>query len=289
MSNKVPEIFDRALRQQHLRRAYPHFNKADFLLRRMAQDMNERLLDVNRKFEKALIVTPHESVLDDITALTDKIQHVEIALSTPLDDRFLDEENPQLQKANYDLILSLNGLHCVNDLPGSLIQYHLALQPDGLFLSSFPGGETLTELRQSFMQAETETTGGVSPRIHPFADLQDMAALMQRAGFALPVVDYDRVTVRYEHALALLKDLRHMGETNCLKDRHRQPLKRQTLMRMAEIYQQSHQHDDGKIPATFDLIYLSGWAPHESQQKPLRPGSAKMRLADALGVEEKKI
>ena len=162
----------------------------------------------------------------------------------------------------------------------------MRLKPDGLFLAALIGGETLTELRQSFAAAESEVEAGVSPRVAPFADLRDLGALLQRAGFALPVTDVDRITVRYDTVFALMHDLRRMGATNALIDRRRVPLRRATLMRMAEIYGERFSDDDGRIRATFEIIWLSGWAPHPSQQQPLRPGSAKTRLADALGTRE---
>ncbi|MGC6512056.1 MAG: SAM-dependent methyltransferase [Parvibaculales bacterium] len=289
MSAKAPDIFDRQLRAKRLLKARGHYAEVDFLLRRMAQDINERLLDINRGFKRALVITPHECVLEELPALTDKVQATTLRRSAPVGDDFIDEEHLGLERGGYDLILSLGGLHSVNDLPGSLIQLRLSLEPDGLLLAAFPGGETLTELRACFLQAEAETQNGVSPRIHPFADMQDMGALLQRAGFALPVVDCDKVTVRYETPLHLMRELRRMGEANCLQDRRRVPLRRQTLMRLAEIYATQYGGSDGRVPASFDLIHISGWAPHESQQKPLRPGSAKMRLADALNTDEKKL
>lgn len=299
----MPQIFDRKLRQKRLRRASTSMQKADFLLSRLAGDMNERLLDVTRHFENALIVTPLASVLDDMPALQNKADKITVAGfwdSPPIGINILadfDEENPNLtdeqnneqSDAQYDLIISMGSLHVVNDLPGTLIQYRQALKPDGLLLAGFAGGETLTELRQSLMQAETELEKGVSPRVHPFGALRDLGALLQRGGLALPVADSDSFTVRYDSAHRLLQDLRHMGETNILIDRRRTPLRRGTLMRAMQIYQEQFADADGKIRARFDLFYLSGWAPHESQQKPLAPGAAKMRLADALGVEEKKI
>jgi SAM-dependent methyltransferase len=177
-------------------------------------------------------------------------------------------------------------LQYVNDLPGALLQIRRALKPDGLFLAALLGGETLTELRQSFAAAESEIEGGASPRVAPFADLRDLGGLLQRAGFALPVTDVDRLTVRYDSVFALLRDLRRMGAANSLVARRRKPLRRATLRRMAEIYAQQFAHHDGRIRATFDIVWLSGWAPHPDQQQPLKPGSAKARLADALGVRE---
>ena len=197
-----------------------------------------------------------------------------------------DEEALPFRDAAFDLVVSALSLQFVNDLPGTLVQIRRALKPDGLFLAALIGGDTLTELRQSFAAAESEIEGGVSPRVAPFADLRDLGALLQRAGFALPVTDVDRVTVRYDTAFALMHDLRRMGATNALLDRRRSPLKRATLMRMAEIYAERFADADGRIRATFEIVWLSGWVPHPSQQQPLKPGSAKSRLADALGARE---
>jgi SAM-dependent methyltransferase len=185
-----------------------------------------------------------------------------------------------------DLVVSAFALETLNDLPGTLIQIRRALTPDGLLLAALLGGDTLSELRESFAVAETEVSGGVSPRVVPFADVRDMGALLQRAGFALPVTDVDRVVVRYPTPLALMHDLRRMGATNPLIERRRAPLRRKMLLRMMEVYADRFRDPDGRIRASFDIVWLSGWAPHESQQQPLRPGSAKARLADALGTRE---
>jgi hypothetical protein len=166
------------------------------------------------------------------------------------------------------------------------LQIRGALKPDGLFLAALLGGETLTELRQSFAAAESDIEGGASPRVAPFADLRELGGLLQRAGFTLPVTDIDRLTVRYDSAFALMHDLRRMGAANALHARRRTPLRRATLLRMAEIYAQRFADQDGRIRATFEIVWLSGWAPHPDQQQPLRPGSAKARLADALGARE---
>jgi SAM-dependent methyltransferase len=197
-----------------------------------------------------------------------------------------DEEALPFREGSLDLVVSALALQFVNDLPGVLVQVRRALKPDGLFLAALIGGDTLTELRQSFAAAESEIEGGVSPRVAPFADLRDLGALLQRAGFALPVTDIDRVIVRYDCAFALMRDLRRMGATNALLDRRRTPLKRATLMRMAEIYTQRFADSDGRLRATFEIVWLSGWAPHPDQQQPLKPGSAQARLADALGTRE---
>jgi hypothetical protein len=187
-----------------------------------------------------------------------------------------------------DLIVSGLALQHANDLPGALIQIRRALAADGLFLGCLLGGTTLTELRQALTEAESEVTGGVSPRVFPFADVRDMGGLLQRAGFAVPVADSETVTVRYPDMFGLMADLRAMGGTNVLLARSRRFTPRAVFLRAAEIYRQRFADPDGKLRATFEMIWLSGWAPHESQQKPLKPGSAQARLADALGVVERK-
>ena len=185
-----------------------------------------------------------------------------------------------------DAVISLLALHHVNDIPGTLAQIRRVLRPDGLFLACLLGGETLRELRESFMQAETELLGGVSPRVAPFGDVRALGHLLQRAGFALPVADHEIITVRYGHPLNLMRDLRQMGLTNALAERSRVPMTRALLMRAAAVYQERFSDADGKIRATFDCVWLSGWSPHDSQQKPLKPGSAAMRLADVLQTQE---
>ncbi len=188
----------------------------------------------------------------------------------------------RFEAESFDLIVSALSLHLVNDLPGALIQLRRALKPDGLFLGAVLGGSSLQELREALAIAETEIAGGVSPRVAPFADIRDMGALLQRAGFALPVTDSEVLTVRYDNLFALMKDLRAMGAANTLFERARKPTSRRLFLRAAEIYAERFADADGRIRATFEIIFLSGWAPHESQQKPLRPGSAQVRLADVL-------
>jgi SAM-dependent methyltransferase len=193
-----------------------------------------------------------------------------------------------LPEEAFDLITSGLALQHANDLPGALIQLRRALRPDGLFIGCLAGGATLTELRQSLAEAESEITGGVSPRVFPFADVRDMGSLLQRAGFALPVTDSETITVRYSNSFSLIADLRSMGATNVLTERSRRFTSRKLFLKAADVYQRRFSDPDGKIRATFEIIWLTGWAPHESQQKPLKPGSAKQRLADALGVVERK-
>jgi SAM-dependent methyltransferase len=193
-----------------------------------------------------------------------------------------DEEALPFAEARFDLAVSALSLHTVNDLPGALIQIRRILKPDGLFLGCLLGGSTLKELRSALGAAETEICGGISPRVAPFADVRDMGGLLQRAGLALPVADSEPLTVRYRDMFALMADLRAMGATNALHARLRKPAPRRLFLRAAEIYAARFSDPDGRVRATFELIFVSGWAPHESQQKPLRPGSAKMRLEDAL-------
>lgn len=200
-----------------------------------------------------------------------------------------DEERLPFAPGSLDLIVSTLGLHWTNDVVGALIQVRRALKPDGLFLGAFLGGSTLTELRQALTDAEGEILGGAGSRVSPFADSRDAAGLLQRAGFALPVADVDRVNVSYEHPLKLLADLRAMGETNVLADRHPRVLTRALLARASEIYAERFAGADGRVGATFEIVTLTGWAPHESQQQPLQPGSARMRLADALGTVEHRL
>jgi SAM-dependent methyltransferase len=268
----APKLFDRGLLLTRQRRAQ-RLGPAAFLLDRVAEDMEERLRAVLREFaEVADIWTPGEVLRE---AARDRFKS--IARIGPGDSETL-----PLQPESLDLVVSALALQFVNDLPGVLAQIRRALKPDGLLLAAMIGGDTLTELRQSFAAAEAECEGGVSPRVAPFADLRDVGSLLQRAGFALPVTDVDRIVVRYDSALALMADLRRMGATNILVERRRTPTRRATLLRMAQIYGERFADSDGRIRATFDVIWLSGWAPHESQQKPLRPGSAKASLAEAV-------
>lgn len=278
-------IFDRALVRQRLGRAlaagYP-----DFLLARAAEDLDERLAAVLRRF--ALAADLGTALPVAVPVLRGKADAVLRMAEAPGGDAAVvgDLESLPFAPACLDLAVSLLALHGVNDLPGALIQIRRALRPDGLFMGCLLGGRSLQELRQVLLEAEAETSGGVSPRIAPFADLRDMGSLLQRAGFALPVVDSELVTVRYGDIFGLLRDLRALGWTNALADRRKSGLRRDTLARAATLYAERHADADGRLRATFEMVWLSGWAPHESQQKPLRPGSAKARLADALGVPE---
>jgi SAM-dependent methyltransferase len=262
------------LLQARQRRAL-RLGPATFLLDRVIDDMEERLHAVLRDFADVAEIWTPGTVLR--TPSRDRFKSV---TQISLDDS--EQETLPLQPESLDLAVSALAFQFVNDLPGVLAQIRRALKPDGLLLAAMIGGDTLTELRQSFAAAEAELESGVSPRVAPFADLRDVGALLQRAGFALPVTDVDRIVVRYDSAFALMQDLRRMGATNILVERRRTPTRRATMLRMAQIYGERFADADGRVRATFDVIWLSGWAPHESQQQPLRPGSAKASLADAV-------
>ena len=291
-----PIIFDRALldqRRARAARAWKADGTADFLLVRAVDDIQDRLAVIRRTFPVAVVLGAqggsvgrrlrecgrHDFIveMDTVAALLRGSTNAGVQA---------DEELLPFKPASLDLIVSALTLQWVNDLPGTLMQTRHALKPDGLLLAALIGGESLTELRQAFVAAESEIDGGASPRVAPFADGRDLGSLLQRAGFALPVVDSDRFTVAYPHPLALMHDLRAMGATNVLAERRRTPLRRATLLRACEIYAERFSRPDGRITATFEIITLTAWAPVDSQQQPLKPGSATHRLADALGVRE---
>ena len=284
-----PELFDRRLLRLRQRRAAR--DPATFLLDRVAGELGERLGAVLRRFERAVDLGTPAGALRSVLAASGKVGTVIAASAQTRRDSGLavaaDEEALPFADGSLDLVVSALALQFVNDLPGALAQIRRALKPDGLLLAALVGGASLTELRQAFAQAESEIEGGASPRVAPFADVRELGALMQRAGFALPVVDCDRLTVRYDTIFDLMRDLRRMGATNVLRERRRTPLRRATLARMAQVYAQRFADPDGRLRASFEIVWLSGWAPHESQQKPLKPGSAKQRLADALGTIER--
>lgn len=270
----APVLFDRALLRARQRRALRQ-GPATFLLDRVVEDMAERLNAVLRTFAYGADVgTPGDGVRQAMAGRVGSLAHIDVP--------DVESEGLSLPPQSLDLAVSALALQFVNDLPGVLAQIRRALKPDGLLLAALIGGETLSELRQAFAAAEAECEGGASPRVAPFADLRDIGALLQRTGFALPVTDIDRIVVRYDSAFALMQDLRRMGATNVLLERRRTPTRRATLLRMAQIYGERFADPDGRIRATFEVIWLSGWAPHESQQKPLKPGSAKASLAEAL-------
>jgi SAM-dependent methyltransferase len=284
-----PVIFDRGLLRARRSRAGKR-DPATFLIERAADDLAARLSAVLRTFDLAAdIGTPTDAVRRALAGRVGAIVAVDSVESHLSGERLAvvaDEEALPFRDGSLDLAVSALALQFVNDLPGALIQIRRALKPDGLLLAALIGGDSLAELREAFAQAEAEVEGGISPRVAPFADLRDLGALLQRAGFALPVTDVDRITVRYASPLDLLHDLRRMGAANALAQRRRVPLRRATLRRMLEIYAEKFADPDGRIRATFEIVWLSGWTPHESQQQPLKPGSAKTRLADALHVQE---
>ncbi|QLF68543.1 methyltransferase domain-containing protein [Peteryoungia desertarenae] len=288
------EIFDTALvtrnRERALRLAA---SGSDFLLKLAAEEMRDRLLLVERHFDKAVELFGMSGVVGDAALSTGKVGHltrIETSAETAGtsgDIRPASFETVPLDPASVNLILSPLSLHLTNDTPGMLIQMRRALKPDGLLFAAVPSAGTLAELREVLLAAETEIYGGASPRVIPFADIRDLGALMQRAGFALPVIDEESFTVRYDDLFALMRDLRAMGMTNPLIGRRKRPVSRRFFLRAAELYAERFSDPDGRIRATFSIVFLSGWAPHESQQKPLKPGSAKMSLADALNSAPK--
>jgi NADH dehydrogenase [ubiquinone] 1 alpha subcomplex assembly factor 5 len=264
-----------------------------FLFAEGAERLLDRLEDIDRRFPVALDLGCRDGSLGRVRGERGGIERlVQVDVSPAFVARTAgwrlaaEAEALPFSPGSFDAVLSALALHWVNDLPGALLQLRRALKPDGLLLASLLGGDTLSELRQSFMAAELAEEGGVSPRVSPFAELRDLGGLMQRAGFAMPVVDSDRITVTYPNALALMRELRGMGESNAVAERRRSFTRRTTLVRAAAIYGERFGQPDGRIPASFEIITLTAWAPHESQPQPLRPGSATTRLAAALGTDE---
>ena len=276
--NSAPELVDRPLAAAFRRRALARAKGGEeFLLLHAANDLAERLCAVDRAFEGAAVIGAGAAFAKDILLATGKIGALAVI---PLLDA--PDETLPLETGSLDLIVSFLMLHEVNDVPGALIQMKRALKPDGLMLAVMPGGETLKELRFALTQAETEIYGGASPRVLPFADVRAAGALLQRTGFALPVTDAETLTVRYDSAFALMKDLRGMGAQNALLARARRPAGRRFFQRTAEVYAENFSDADGRVRATFSFISMSGWSPHPSQQQPLKPGSGKVSLADFL-------
>lgn len=281
--------FDRELLDHRRRRAVRRGTSgADFLHRRVAEDLAERLSLVQRRFAIGVDLGGFEGQLADAVragAQVDRLIRVErdaVFLGAGFEAVVGDEEALPLADDSVDLVVSSLSLHLTNDTPGAFVQIRRALKPDGLFLAAVLGGESLSELRASLLQAEAEISGGASPRVAPFADLRDLGGLLQRTGFALPVIDQDRLVVRYDTMFALLADIRALGLANMLRDRSRRPVSRALFLRAAQIYAERFSDPDGRVRATFDIVFLSGWKPHESQQKPLKPGSAQASLAEAL-------
>ena len=275
MTADRPPLFD--FRTAQMRQARAKAMAGDtFLAQGAIEGLADRLATVTRRFENGLWIG--EGLPQTLRGFASQWSQT----------AFDQTEILAAEPASFDLAVSLFSLQTINDLPGALVQIRRALKPDGLFLGALFGGATLTELRESFAHAESETLGGISPRISPFGDVRDMGALLQRGGFALPVADVERVAVRYGDCANLARDLRAHGQTNALSERRKTFLRRDTMAAMLAHYR-SHHARDGKLDATFEIVYLTGWAPHQSQQQPLQPGSAKTRLAEVLGTAEIKI
>ncbi len=286
-------VVDRALVRPRRQRAAAGYAAHDFLVREVGERLADRLADFTRDFPVALDLGCHGGEFGRVLGRRGGIRTlVQADLSVAMARRagglavVADEEFLPFRAGGFDLVASLLSLHWVNDLPGALVQIKRILKPDGLLLAALFGGATLVELRGALLAAELELDGGGSPRVAPFADLADLGGLLQRAGLALPVVDRDTITISYPDPFALMADLRGMGETNPMCQRRRRPTRRATLHRAAEIYQARHGTADGRVPATFQVLYMTGWHPHSSQQQALRPGSAGARLGDALGATE---
>ena len=295
MSSPPPQIFDRARVARNRDRASFRFRDYAFLKDRESTQLLERLGDSPRKFEHALDLWAHDGqasealmrsgVVSKVTAIEPSSLMVEALRGRGISAEQADAEALAFAPASFDLVVSVLSLHWANDLPGLLGQVKTMLKPDGLFLGCLFGGGTLRELRAALIEAESELTGGISPRLSPLPSLQDMAGLLQRAGFALPVADIDHVTVRYEHPMRLLEDIKGMGEQAAFAPQagqSRRPLSRRLLARTAEIYQNQFADPDGKVRASFEIIWLSGWSPAPGQPQPLKPGSGKFSLADAV-------
>lgn len=287
----VLRVTDKPLLRRRLARAHARGRDgADFLMAAVVAEMAERLAGVERAFSMGVAFGGHDDTLAHAMRRTGKVRQVfrmepvaAVLQRSGIAGAVADEEALPLAPGSIDLFASALALQWTNDLPGALIQVRQALRPDGLFLATLTGGSTLTELRQSLFAAETEIRGGASPRVLPAVDLRDLGALLQRAGFALPVVDRDILTVRYDSAFSLFADLKAMGATNPMVERDRRPAGRRLFARAAELYAENFSDPDGRVRATFELISLSGWAPHDSQQQPARRGSGKISLTDVLG------
>ncbi len=280
-------LFDTPLIEQRRARALTRREcKADFLLDIIAQELASRLAIVERHFDEAVELFGATGLAGDYCLATGRIGHLRRFDAYPslpdADHAYAGFEDVPLARQSVNLVISPAALHLVNDLPGTLHRIRAALKPDGLFLGAIVGAGTLTELRECLLGAESELYGGVSPRVIPLADIRAIGGLLQRAGFTLPVIDVETYTVRYSSVFDLMADLKAMGMSNPLVGRSRIPVGRKFFMRVAELYQERFSDADGRIRASFSILYVSGWSPHESQQKPLKPGSAKMRLSDAL-------
>ena len=289
----APQIFDRRLLARHRQRMLLRGGAPEFLLARVAEDLIDRLAVIKRTFPRVLILGSATGTLgralSDVGGIEQVVNADLVRAGLPLDQGgcvVADEEALPFADQSFDLVVSGLSLQYVNDLPGTLTQIRRTLKPDGLFLGAMAGGDTLTELRQATLQAESDVCGGASPRVAPFGDVRELGGLLQRAGFALPVADSDPVKVTYATPLDLMRELKAMGASNVLTERLRSPMTRELLLHIADVYKERFSESDGRIRATFEILTMTGWSPHESQQKPLRPGSASARLAEALGGQE---
>lgn len=287
-------LFDRNLLRKRRSRFAHEVGEREFLIAHVAREISERVSLMLREFPRALDLGAYHGLLGQTVAALPSVGEVIYAESAfayaercPRPALVCDEDLLSFKDACFNLIVSGLALHRVNDLPGALIQIRRALVPDGLFMAAALGARALSELRDVLIEAEGETTGGASPRVSPFGDVSAYGALLQRAGFALPVTDAETLRVVYSSPRELMREVRALGGGNVLMARSRAPLPRRTLERAEDIYLARYGTPDGKVTATFEFVFMSGWAPHESQQKPLKPGSAQARLADALHTEER--
>jgi NADH dehydrogenase [ubiquinone] 1 alpha subcomplex assembly factor 5 len=265
-----PTIFNMSRKLGFAKRAKKSFKNHDFLYQWVAKDIGERLLLIKRDFQSVLLSGAYTA-----NYFQDRFKGATLSeYTTP--------ESLMDQAGQYDCILSMGELHTANDLPGLLIQFRRALKPDGVFIAAFAGGESLYELRAALMQAEMDVTGGASPRVYPFIDKQQMSALMQRAGFSLPVVDSEILTISYRDMFHVISDIRGMGESNGLTDCHKNFSSSKLFFEAAKLYQNSYQEHDGRVSATYEIIFVIGWAPHDSQQKPAKRGSGQVSLSEIL-------
>ena len=278
--DRLMRVFDRALAETRRRRK--RGAEPNVLTRTIGEELAERLSFISRSFERALVIAAEPETIAARLLETGQVKDA-VALEPPA------AEDLDLAPEGFDAVFSVLDLQSANDVPGLLIQMRRALKPDGLFLACLFAGDTLSELRQSWLAAETLMAGGVSPRVAPMIDVRELGGLLQRAGFALPVADLDRTTVRYADAVALIHEIRELGLSNVMADRSRTPVTRGLLGAAVNAYHSNFADADGRIRATLDIAWLTGWSPHESQQQPLKPGSAKARLSDALKVKEEKL
>lgn len=287
-ANKENIVFNRSAIRRHRDRAAANFSNHDFMVREITERLIDNLKDIRKDFQNIVSLQADMSIVNQHFENV-PIIHQDFSFDMLQSQHGLliqgDEEFFPYKNQSLDLILSCLSLHWVNDLPGSLTQFLQSLTPDGLFMGVLFGGDTLKELRDVMMSAEMELRGGISPHISPFLDVKDAGALLQRAGFALPVVSAETITVKYDNAFSLMNELKAMGEQNGLVKRFKGLTRPELLTRAAHIYQNEYADSADRIPATFEILYLQGWAPHESQQKPLKPGSAKMSLKDVLGAK----